>query len=218
MQARHHNALKDETIAIATDLRNVFKQDLDDTQALSTTAATLKMRIDQLSRALRDIKGGATTTADWKDTPRESITKLYTGRILAMTQTAYRSLGLRNSGTSFISTGLSCTTAIVTSTSKFEISWSETFGIAGVAGSVEMRLMCGASEIHRATVHYHNDLTGSALTMDRSAATVFYSPATTGSITFSTEFRATNAGVSILANGDGTLTDTSFLIVKEISQ
>lgn len=64
MQARHHNQLKDEIIAIGSDLRNAIDSDLDDTVLPSTTAATIEMRLDQLSTQIKR----ALSTVDWKDT------------------------------------------------------------------------------------------------------------------------------------------------------
>jgi hypothetical protein len=69
MQARHHNALKDEVIAIASDLRNSFESDLDDSANVSTTAANLKGRLDQIVTQIKSV----ISETDWKTTPSNVI-------------------------------------------------------------------------------------------------------------------------------------------------
>jgi hypothetical protein len=70
--ADHHNRHVAETIALATDLRNAIRQDLDDSVAAATTAASLKARIDQMATQLKLIISGT----DWKDAPAATIAAL----------------------------------------------------------------------------------------------------------------------------------------------
>ncbi len=65
----HHNNPKDEIIAIATDLRDAFKADLDDGVSPATTAPDIKERLDQIVTAHKN----ATGESDWKDTPSKTI-------------------------------------------------------------------------------------------------------------------------------------------------
>lgn len=65
----HHNALKDEVIAIATDNRSTFSADLDDSVTPAATADSLKERLDHVVTQLKNITG----EADWKDAPDNTI-------------------------------------------------------------------------------------------------------------------------------------------------
>lgn len=68
----HHNANKDEIIAIATDLRNTFLVDLDDAISPVATATNLKVRLDHIVTQLKNITG----EADWKTAPDDTISNL----------------------------------------------------------------------------------------------------------------------------------------------
>jgi hypothetical protein len=213
MQARHHNALKDEVIAVATDMRNVIKQDLDDTQGLSTTAATMKMRVDQIARTIRDIKGGATTTADWKDDPRAPISTLFTGRILQMTQTTNGTFSA-NSTTSYTTTGLQATISPMTTTSKILIMVSQSFGVEG-PGTCKSSIDRDGNIVNEVVSVYANNT--STLVHSRVSMNYMETPGTTGSITYRTSFRGRTAVVTYV-NGDASATDTAVMILMEISQ
>jgi len=68
----HHNSLKDEVIAIATDNRSTFSADLDDSVAPAATADSLKKRLDHVVTQIKNITG----EADWKDAPDNTISAL----------------------------------------------------------------------------------------------------------------------------------------------
>lgn len=59
--ADHHNRHVEETIAIATDLRNAISADLDDAATPAATAASIKIRLDQIVSVMATMLGG-----DWK--------------------------------------------------------------------------------------------------------------------------------------------------------
>ena len=61
-----------EVIAIAADLRDTFKQDLDDAVSPAATAADLKIRLDHIATQLKLISG----EADWKTSPAKALNAL----------------------------------------------------------------------------------------------------------------------------------------------
>lgn len=70
--AAQHNNPKDEIIAMAIDLRNCIKEELDDSISPATAAATLRARIDQIVTQLKLITG----EADWKTAPDSTVSAL----------------------------------------------------------------------------------------------------------------------------------------------
>lgn len=78
----HHNVLKDEIIAVATDNRNTFSADLNDSVAPTNTASNLKERLDMIVTQIKNILGAA----DWKD----AVVTALTGKKSIATGNAYR--------------------------------------------------------------------------------------------------------------------------------
>jgi hypothetical protein len=78
----HHNTLKDEVIAIATDNRNTFSADLNDSISPTATAVSLKERLDMVVTRIKEIIGAS----DWKD----AISVALTGKKTVATGNAYR--------------------------------------------------------------------------------------------------------------------------------
>lgn len=68
----HHNVLKDEIIALATDNRATFTADLDDSVTPTATATSLKQRLDMIVERLKAIMGAA----DWKDAISNTLSSL----------------------------------------------------------------------------------------------------------------------------------------------
>lgn len=69
--ATHHNSIKDEIIALATDLRAVFAGDLNDAVTPVAVATSIKNRLDHIATALSNITG-----VDWKTAPNDDINSI----------------------------------------------------------------------------------------------------------------------------------------------
>jgi hypothetical protein len=65
----HHNSLKDEVVAVQTDLRSAITADLDDAVAPAATASNIKQRLDHIVTQLLRITG----EADWKTNPANKL-------------------------------------------------------------------------------------------------------------------------------------------------
>ena len=70
--AAHHNDLKDELIALETDLFSGISGDLDDSVSPTATASNIKTRLDHFATQLKSILG----TSDWKDSPTDTLDNL----------------------------------------------------------------------------------------------------------------------------------------------
>ena len=79
--AEHHNASKEEIKAIAADLRNAIKQDLDDSVTPATTATSIKQRLDHVVTQLVALSG----KADWKTAPADTLEGLSTELVAIQT-------------------------------------------------------------------------------------------------------------------------------------
>lgn len=72
--AAHHNDIKDELIALETDLFAGISGDLNDSVSPTATAADLKTRLDHFATQLKLITG----KADWKTVPANTLEALET--------------------------------------------------------------------------------------------------------------------------------------------
>ena len=70
--AEYHNDMRDEVIAIAEDLRDGIKADLDDGVAPAATAADVKIRLDHFATQLKNVTG----EADWKTAPTDTLSSI----------------------------------------------------------------------------------------------------------------------------------------------
>lgn len=67
--AAHHNAVKDEIIALETDLFGAISGDLDDGVSPTSVAASIKVRLDHFATQFKLVSG----EADWKTAPADTL-------------------------------------------------------------------------------------------------------------------------------------------------
>jgi hypothetical protein len=199
--AAHHNRLKDEIIAIGSDLRNCFDSDLNDAQSVTITAANLKMRLDQISTRLAAL-GNST---DWKSGSP--------GKHLGATQAAYNS-STQTAATTFTSTGLQVTLTLNTTTSRVRISCNLNRAGSDLTNTgAHFTFFRGATDL----------ATGSTLGFGKVSEGVprglpvhlqyLDSPGTNGSVTYTVFFRSDTTTANAYIAGSG----PSLIIAEPIS-
>ena len=199
--ANHHNVIKDEVAAIEADLRTCINTDLTDSQAVSTTAATMRMRLDQISTRLAALGN----SADWKTG--------FPGKITAATQASIAA-GTQTAATSYTSTGLAITTDMSTNTSRAII----TLQLPRFKSSLGLNLPAYLT-IFRGSTDIANNANGLIAVQHASGEDLpahlrlIDSPSTNGSVTYTVNFRAgTTSSDAIIGSGSM----PSFLIVETL--